>query len=254
MGARDAGGKVVTVSTTLTPHWQMITPGCRQALEALAGLSFMGAFYLAGGTALALQIGHRLSKDLDWFSTAVQLEQTEREDIRAALSGVGGFEITAERNGMIYSRMFGSEVSFISQHHPLIEPPLSLKGLAVASPIDIGLMKLAAIKDRGTRRDFVDIFCLRQLAPLTLLIDLADQKYADRPDFTTILARALAYFDDAERQPMPELATPINWAEVKRYAEAGARYIVERERDKAQRDARRGARSHNGPGFPGISM
>lgn len=212
----------------------MITSGCRLALEALAGQHFMGAFYLAGRTALALQIGHRISKDLDWFSSTVQLEQAEREAIRRALDSIDQFTVTGERAGMLYSRLFGNEVSFIYQYHPPIEPPLHLLGLAVASPVDIGLMKLAAIKDRGTRRDFVDIFCLREIVALTHLIDLADQKYADRPDFTTILARALAYFDDAERQPMPDMAVRIKWAEVKRYAETGARYIVERERGKVR--------------------
>lgn len=232
----------------------MITPGCRQAFEALADQPFMGAFYLAGGTALALQIGHRISKDLDWFSSTLQLDQSEREDIRSVLADIGGFDITGERNGMLYSRMFGSEVSFIHQHHLLIEPPLDLMGLAVASPIDIGLMKLAAIKDRGTRRDFVDIFCLRQLAPLTYLIDLAEQRYEDHPDFTTILARALANFDDAERQPMPEMTARVKWAEIKRYAEAGARYIVERQRYKAQWEATRGALNRTGPGLSRLSM
>lgn len=60
----------------------MITAGCRQALEVLAGQPFMRSFYLAGGTALALQIGHRISKDLDWFSPTVLLEQAERAEIR----------------------------------------------------------------------------------------------------------------------------------------------------------------------------
>ena len=51
----------------------------------------------------------------------------------------------------------------------------------------------------------------------------------------SILARALAYFDDAEQQPMPELTRRIKWAEVKRYAEAGAPYIVEQQRAQARR-------------------
>lgn len=70
MGARGAGGKAVTVPTTFTPHWQMITPGCRQALAAFAGLPFMGAFYLAGGTALVCrQAGVEAEVAQRWTAT-----------------------------------------------------------------------------------------------------------------------------------------------------------------------------------------
>ena len=66
------------------------------------------------------------------------------------------------------------------------------------------------------------------------MIDLTEIKYADRPDFLLILARALAYFEDAEQQPMPTLLKRIRWIDVKRYAQQGARYIVQHERKKAQ--------------------
>ncbi|MFZ1507947.1 MAG: nucleotidyl transferase AbiEii/AbiGii toxin family protein [Anaerolineae bacterium] len=223
------------MTTLVDPHWEMITPGCRQALDVLRDRPFIRSFYLAGGTALALQIGHRVSKDLDWFSATVLLDQADRAEIRRSLTGIGQFTITGERDTMVFSRLFGSEVSFIYQHHPLLEPTVDLDGLALASPTDIGLMKLAAIRDRGTRRDFVDVFCLREIVPLTSLIDLVGQKYADRPDFAAILARALAYFADAEQQPMPEMTRRVKWAEVKRYAEAGARYLVEQQRAQARR-------------------
>lgn len=223
--------------TLVDPHWEMITPGCRQALDVLRDRPFIRSFYLAGGTALALQIGHRVSKDLDWFSATLLLGQVERAEIRRSLAGIGQFTITGERDTMIFSRLFESEVSFIYQHHPLLEPIVELDGLALASPTDIGLMKLAAIRDRGARRDFVDVFCLREIAPLTTLIDMAEQKYVDRTDFVITLARALAYFADAEQQPMPEMKRRVKWAEIKRYAEAGARYVVEKQRAQARRAA-----------------
>lgn len=60
-------------------------------------------------------------------------------------------------------------------------------------------------------------------------------EYADRTDFVITLARALAYFADAEQQPMPEMKMRVKWAEIKRYAEAGARYVVEKQRAQAHR-------------------
>lgn len=205
-----------------------ITPACRRGLEYLRHQTFIGDFYLAGGTALALQIGHRISTDLDWFSTDHRLLATEREQIRRALSGSGEFEIVSEQDGMLFTRLFGTDVSFIHQHHPLLEPTVEYQGVRLASPTDIGLMKLAAINSRGTRRDFVDVYCLQEVATLDRLLELAVIKYDDRPSFLAIAIRALAYFEDAEQQPMPSLLKPAQWADVRAYCEAAARRLARR--------------------------
>jgi hypothetical protein len=207
---------------------QAATPACRQGLDYLGGQAFVRDFYLAGGTALALQIGHRISTDLDWFSTERRLFALEREDIRQALSSSGQFEVISEQDGMLLTRLFGADVSFIYQHHPLLETTVAYRGVRLASPTDIGLMKLAAINSRGTRRDFVDIYCLRKVIALDRLLELAAVKYADRPSFLPVAVRALAYFEDAERQPMPRLLTPVEWSDVRVYCEQAARKLARR--------------------------
>ena len=204
------------------------TPACLQAFNYLHGHDFFADFYLAGGTALALQIGHRISTDLDWFSTVRLLLTAEREAIEMALAASGQFEIVSEQEGMLFTRLLGVDVSFIHQRHPLLEPTIEYRGLQLASPADIGLMKLAAINSRGTRRDFVDLYCLREVVALDRLLELAAVKYADRPSFLSIAARALAYFEDAEQQPMPTLLVPVNWAEVRTYCETAARQLARR--------------------------
>ena len=161
-------------------------------------------------------------------------EKVERDKIRRILERAGTFAVTGEQDTMLFTRLMEAEVSFIYQHHPLIEPTVDLEGVALASPVDIGLMKLAAIKDRGTRRDFIDLYCLRQVITLEQLIDLTEIKYPDRPDFSLILARALAYFEDAEQQPMPDMLKRARWADVKRYAQEGAKYVVQQQRKKAR--------------------
>jgi len=157
------------------------TSACLRALAFLRQQGFVSDFYLAGGTALALQIGHRVSTDLDWFSTGRRLLALERESIRQALSDIGSFEVVSEQDGVLFTRLFGTEVSFIYQHHPLLEPTVAYEGIKLASPTDIGLMKLAAVNSRGTRRDFVDLYCLRDIVSLDRLLELAALKYADRP-------------------------------------------------------------------------
>lgn len=209
-------------------HSEAVTPACRQALDFLREQEFIRHFYLAGGTALALQIGHRISTDLDWFTSERPLLAVERDDIRHALEKSGQLEIRSEQDGMIYTQLFGAEVSFAYQHHPLLEPTVDFNGVPLASPTDIGLMKLAAINSRGTRRDFVDLYCLRETVSLDRLLELAEVKYTDRPSFLSIAARALAYFEDAEPQPMPEMLTPVEWSEVKRHCEDAAVRLVRR--------------------------
>ena len=200
-----------------------ITPACHQALNYLRHQSFIGDFYLAGGTGLALQIGHRVSTDLDWFSTTHHLLAQEREAISRVLGNSGQFEVISEQDGMLFMRLFDTDVSFIHQPHPLLELTVEYQGIQLASPTDIELMKLAAVNSRGTRRDFVDLYCLREVVTLDQLLKLVVDKYADRPNFLAIAARALAYFEDAEQQPMPSLLKSLRWADVRAYCEAAAR-------------------------------
>jgi len=205
-----------------------ITPACQQGLDYLRHQPFIGDFYLAGGTALALQIGHRISTDLDWFSTQRRLLAPEREQIGLALGGSGQFEVVSEQDGLLFTQLFGTDVSFIYQHHPLLEPTVEYRGVHLASPADIGLMKLAAINSRGTRRDFIDVYCLRESVTLERLLELAPVKYTDRPSFLVVAVRALAYFEDAEGQPIPGLLRPVEWADVRAYCESAARRLARR--------------------------
>jgi nucleotidyltransferase AbiEii toxin of type IV toxin-antitoxin system len=175
----------------------------------------------------ALQIGHRISTDLDWFTHSHLLLSQERDTIRVSLAKTNAFDVIREQDGQIYARIVGADVSFIYQPHPLVEPAVQYEGVRLASPIDIGLMKLAAINSRGTRRDFVDLYCLRNLVSLEKLLELAETKYADRPSFVDISARALAYFVDAEQQPMPRLFwKDVDWADIVKYCEAGAKWLT----------------------------
>ena len=204
------------------------TPACRRAMEHLRTQPFIGDFYLAGGTALALQLGHRISTDLDWFTTTCPLLFPERARLCRFLERTGDLEVISEQDGMLFTRFLGVEVSFLYQHHPLLEPPVVYRGLNLASPTDIGLMKLAAINSRGTRRDFIDLYCLRDVVSLDRLLELAPVKYADRPSFLAVAVRALAYFEEAEQQPVPQMLVPIEWADVRAYCEATARRLARR--------------------------
>jgi hypothetical protein len=206
--------------------WKAITPDERRAFEALAKLPLPGDFYLAGGTALAMQIGHRISTDLDFFSSTNPLGANERAALTRLLQHITPSVIKRESGEQVYTTIMGVEVSFVYQHHPLLFPTINVARRHLAQPTDIGLMKLSAIKDRGTRRDFVDLYCLRSIAPFKRLFELLPQKYFDRPDFSVHLAYALRYFDDAENDPRElHMLHKVSWSAVKKYCEQGARLL-----------------------------
>jgi predicted nucleotidyltransferase component of viral defense system len=210
-------------------HWEAVTPEARRALGFLAQQPFMQRFYLAGGTALALQLGHRISYDLDFFSTEDKLGVGTRAQISTALQASGEAQVSTSEDVMLFAKLMGVDISFIYQHHPLLEPVVEVEGIRLASIVDIGLMKLSAIISRGTRRDFIDLYCAREVAPLEKLFDLAPRKYYDRPDLTVMAARALQYFDDAESDPRPlTLLKQVRWSDVKKYCLKGARLLTKR--------------------------
>ncbi|MBI4770005.1 MAG: nucleotidyl transferase AbiEii/AbiGii toxin family protein [Chloroflexi bacterium] len=214
---------------TFQPHWEAVPEPTRKGLNRLVNIPELSDFYLAGGTALALQIGHRVSYDLDFFSWTNPLGAPERELLARTLSALSGVTVRTAADTMIYASIEDVEVSFIHQHHRLVSPLEKLDALSLAGPIDIGLMKLSAIKDRGRRRDFVDLYCLRHLAPLEVLFDLLAEKYYDRPDFSLHLAYGLRYFEDAESDPRAlAMLEPVRWSQVKEYCQAGARVLTQR--------------------------
>ena len=113
----------------VTFHESATTPSCHQVLDHLRHHAFIHDFCLAGGTALALQIGHRVSTDLDWFSASCRLLAPEREAIRQVLGGSGQFAVVSEQDGLLFTQLSGAEVSFIHQHHPLLEPTVTYRGI-----------------------------------------------------------------------------------------------------------------------------
>lgn len=214
-------------------YLEAVTTQCQQALKLLRNQPLLAGYYLAGGTALALQIGHRISTDLDWFTPSHLLEEQERDAFRATFAATGAFEVKREQDNQLYARLAGADVSFIYQHHPLLESTVDYDGIPIASPTDIGVMKLAAINSRGTRRDFVDLYCLRDVVTLERLFQLAEVKYTDRSSFLDITVRAIAYFADAEQQPMPHMLwMNVKWNDVVKYCESGAKWLTHYLRNK----------------------
>ena len=204
----------------LTPHWEALTPKTRVAFHMAAGLPFIGRYYLAGGTGLALHLGHRFSVDLDFFSPAGDaVGPDERAAMQAAFADPS-LVITHDKDMTFVAAWQGVGISFFRLTlYPLVQEPLLLEGAPVATVEEIGAMKLAAIMARGTRKDYIDLYFILQRTPLERLFEVAAAKYAPVRTFAVSAVRALTYFVDAEATPMPQMIERTSWATVKRFLE-----------------------------------
>lgn len=202
------------------PHWEALTPSTHQAFHLIARFPFITEFYLAGGTGLALHLGHRFSLDLDLFSpdeTAVN--PVHRDNLRMLLDDPS-LTITYDKNGTFVATWQGVGVSFFRLPlYPLVQAPVLLEGVPLATIPEIGAMKLAAIIDRGTRKDMVDLYYLLQAVPLETVFEVAAIKYARVRSFGVSAIRAMAYFSDAEAAPMPQMRDKTPWSKMKKFLE-----------------------------------
>lgn len=138
----------------------------RCALDRLNPLPVVGEFYLAGGTGLAIQLAHRRSAGLDFFSRAstADLDRVKRE----VEISFGRVEVRAETDTALHLLCDGLPIDFIRYPYPLLDPTSTAFGVALASVRDLAVMKLAAISRRGLRRDFWDLHEALQRTGLSL--------------------------------------------------------------------------------------
>lgn len=183
-------------------------------------------FYLAGGTALAIYFGHRVSVDLDWFTSAALGDALMlAEWLRAA----GLDFVTAQTApGTLHGTILGVRVSFLEFRYPLLRPLTKWKemGTSLAALDDLACMKLSAIAQRGQRKDFCDIYALgTKHRPLAEMLGLYQRKFKVR-DISPVVY-GLSYFDDAESEPMPRMLLKVQWKTIKKTVQEWVRQLGE---------------------------
>lgn len=191
-----------------------LLPDTLRAIKLISGFSAIKQAYLAGGTALALQIGHRISVDLDFF---IQHEFNEME-LSAELASLPEFIQDGTAKWTVWGKIAGTKFSIFYYKYPLLEKTLPFEGIQLASLADIAAMKIHAIADRGTKRDFVDVFFLTKKYTLLEMLDLYQKKYGVSEDRIYGILRSLDYFEDADLESeMPNMLIKVSWEEVKEY-------------------------------------
>ncbi len=195
-------------------HADVLDTQQREILPQLAPVMTQEGFYLGGGTAVALHLGHRHSQDFDWFTAGALGDPLA---LGARLQALGlPLVIEEVARATLHGRIGGVRVSFLQYDYPLLHSPLvwPTYGCVLAVLDDLACMKLVAIAQRGSRKDFVDLYALGVTGfSLEYMLDLYQRKY--HIEDIGHLLYALVYFEDAEQEPSPSMIWDIEWAEVK---------------------------------------
>lgn len=207
------------------PRWESIIPTMRELVELIARQPFSQRFYLAGRTALALQLGHRRSIDLDFFSEFDEITPATQAEILTHLDPIQP-AILERAWGHFLLAIRQTQVGFFAYGYPLLQPVQTLAGLALAHPVDIiGLMKLDALISRAARKDFYDLYFITRTITLDDLLALGEQKYRYARDFEVEAVRSLAFFANADRDIQPDLLEDIPWETVKAFFRTEAKRL-----------------------------
>lgn len=185
---------------------------------------FKQDFYLAGGTALALQIGHRDSIDFDFFThtdidTAKLFLKLKKIFLKSKLK-----KIQEDKNtlGILIDEKV--QCSFFTYPYKLIRKPIDEENLSIASIEDIACMKLSAVTGRASNKDYIDLFFILKVVPLSDLLDLARKKFEDID--LNLIMKSLVYFEDIRDEPILfKKGHQVDFGEVKNSLKSSVRKI-----------------------------
>lgn len=168
-------------------------------------------FRLVGGTALALQYGHRQSVDLDFFGVLPD----DAEQMENQLQSIGQVNILKTSSRIRIYQINGIKVDFVDySRYAWIDSVVIDDGIIMASPKDIAAMKVNAIEGRGTKKDFIDIFLLLQHYSLNEILEFYSAKYPEHSVFRAL--KSLTYFEDANEQIPPKTFDLPMWEDIKK--------------------------------------
>jgi hypothetical protein len=187
-------------------------------LKKISPLMKDQGFYLAGGSGLALQIGHRISEDLDFFNRRPFDPSSLLRSLKDRADRVE--EILNEVQTLI-TDLEGVKCSFFYYDVPLLFDLVSLYDLKVADWRDILAEKFKTAAQRGSKKDFFDIFCIIQTKKLSLgeAVSLFKKRFQSSGLNLYHVLRSLTYFEDADPEPDPKLmeGSDFSWEEVKSF-------------------------------------
>ena len=196
-------------------HLKCLTPAAHKTLEVIAPVAVARGFVLAGGTAVALHLGHRMSSDFDFFT----MRHFRPDGLHHALNGLKlETKVLQEEPGTLTVSADGIKVSFFYYPYALSETMSTLHGAPVAGLIDIASMKLMAMMQRGAKRDYVDLYWILQDVPFSKVAENLVNRYGGNRVNPLVIGKALVFFQDADSDPDPKyLGKRTAWGKIKKY-------------------------------------
>ena len=190
--------------------YQTVEPHTLELLRKLMEAPLLRQARLVGGTALALQYGHRSSVDLDFFGNI----EASTEELTQVLGQVGVVTLFGQSKMIKGFALDGVRIDIVNYTYPWLEEAIIEDGLRLASPADIAAMKVYAIENRGSRKDFIDMYFLLKHYSLDEILSFYKRKYPEHSEFVAL--RSLTFFEDAESFAMPKMYVDFDWEELKR--------------------------------------
>jgi hypothetical protein len=195
-------------------HPQVLSGSAWELVAELNRAGLLSEWTLCGGTGLALQFGHRLSEDLDFF----HYRPKAMTALPGLLAEVGPVTILDRSTDTLHVRAGSTRLSFLGLEAPLLYPGIPYRGLMLGDARDIASLKLVALGGRGSRKDFIDLyFYLLQTPGLEAIFDHLEQRDSQIDWNQFHLLKSLTYFDDAEQEPMPNMLKQVDWQEVTQF-------------------------------------
>lgn len=191
---------------------ETVPPATKLVVQTIKNLPQLQDFYLSGGTALSLQLGHRESEDLDFFTK----RPLNPLVLQQKLLQFGRLENVSIAENTLNLYLDSVKLQFLYYPYTLLEDFQKWENLRISSIIDIACTKLLTISSRGSKKDFIDLYCILQQFSLDALFIQLEEKYKNVEYNYPHILKSLVYFVDAEAQPMPKMHIPLAWEEVKK--------------------------------------
>ncbi|MBL7073662.1 nucleotidyl transferase AbiEii/AbiGii toxin family protein [candidate division KSB1 bacterium] len=201
---------------------QALSGNTKTVLALLGDSDVLAYSYLAGGTGIALQLGHRISIDLDFFTP----EEFDIDALVKRLNEINQFTLEEKKWGTVTGEFGEVKFSIFVYQYPVILPFKSFLKVNIMDVREIAAMKLEAIATRGKKRDFIDLyFVVQGIEGLKGILSLYNKKYGKFGNKMVHIMKGLTYFEDAEAEELPRMLVPVDWKEVKRFFEEEVRKI-----------------------------
>jgi len=193
-------------------HTETLAPNTKKVFDKLGNLEALKPFYLSGGTALALHLGHRESADLDFFSEEEFAPKILQQKLENSL------KLSDISQDLETLNCFADNVKLQFFHYPykLISKAVIWNNIAISSVKDIACTKLITISSRGSKKDFIDLYFILQSFSLNELFTLLTKKYSEVNYNLLHILKSLVYFETADEQPLPKMHLDVSWSEVKK--------------------------------------